>query len=117
MIKALVLEGPAHDVMRGWIHFQVIVRVGDGVKVTATLGQLGRGPDFAAALRGKFYERGTWEGDGAAWLCKKCGRKWHLRAIHESCHGEPRDMVHCFPAPRPAVLDELLQIEQREMAL
>lgn len=87
-MNALVLEGSPHSVMKGWRHFQVIIRHNGGVKVTSALGQNGQGEKFARDLQGKFFAEGTWENHAGFFVS------------HETTK---------FSPPKVEVLDELFR--------
>jgi hypothetical protein len=119
VVKALVLEGPAHDIMRGWRHFQIIIRLDGGERVTSCIGTDGSGPRFAEQLRGKFFAAGTWE---TIQRCKFCGfttaecaacNVMEGRGCCAECVCEKRP---AFPAPRPEILAELRGEHQTEFA-
>lgn len=88
-MKALVLEGPPHERMRGWRHFQIIIRLGAELKINSALAQAGGGEQFARQLRGKFFAAGTWEAET----------------------GDMRNLNR-FPAPLPEILDLLFSPSQ-----
>jgi hypothetical protein len=93
VIKALVLEGPVCEHMRGWRHFQIFIRLERGQKISSCIGQRGTGEQFARQLRGKFFPVGSWEMEQAS------------------------SVARVFPAPRPEILDLLVSERQPEMAL
>ena len=91
MIKALILEGPRHAAMRGWRHFQIIIRLEHGQRISSCIGQAGTGEKMSRELRGKFFPAGSWEMEG-----------------REIPAGQ-------FPAPRPEILDLIVSERQEEM--
>ncbi len=97
-MNALVLEGKPSEMMKGFRHFQIIIRHAGGVKVTSALGQDGSGEKFAHDLRGKFYAHGTWE------RTEHCRATLHSMQVETARLLEPR-----FPAPRPEILEELFR--------
>ena len=118
-MKALILEGPEHATMRGWRHFQVIIRLEHGQRVSSCIGQVGSGERFARDLRGKFFPAGSWELLG---VCKFCGtthaacEAWKASGKVACCpECVCRSMARVFPTPRPEILDLLVSENQREL--
>ena len=118
MLKALVLEGPKHSVMRGWVHLQVVIRLEHGQRFSSCIAQAGKGAEMAHQLRGRFFPRGTWEISE----CNGCGLPIEVCDMaHEKgqscCPDCSHRPVFTFPAPRPEVLDLLLTERQLEAAI
>lgn len=114
-MRILVLEGPEHDRLKGWRHFQIISYPW---KVSSCIALRHKGREMAEVLRGKFYAEGTWEAHPANWFCKKCGQHWAMPGIHPDCDGESSDMVKALSAPLPEILDELVTNQtQSELAV
>ena len=112
-MKALILEGPTSEHMRGWRHFQVVIKLEHGQKVSSFIALNGSGPDYARALRGKFFAAGTWER-----LCVVCGNSLPVLLPKSSpgeCCGIVQREAGQFPAPRPEILDLLVSENQREL--
>lgn len=102
-VNALVLGGPAHKVMAGWEHFQIIIRHGGGLKVSTCISQSGHGLKMAEQLRGKFFPVGTWENGiepEAKNIRQLCFKTAKLAESYDSAR---------FPSPRPEILDELFK--------
>lgn len=92
-MTCLILEGPEHEIMRGFRHVQIVMNVGGAVRTSSCIAQPWTIADFARQLRGRLYRAGEWE----------------------SNTGDMR-RLNRFPAPRPEILDELFHEKQREFA-
>lgn len=103
-MTTFIFEGPNHERLSGWRHYQI--RFGDG-RVMACAHHPGRVPALVKLMRAEFFAAGTWESDEPTWLCRLCSKKWAVPGLHPDCHGEASDMGRSFPLPRPELLEKL----------